>query len=156
MTKFRETRLYKYAEKLIALKGKEDEIFQLVLDNSTIKDLIKFLNTDKQLGQEHVDSQGEALFNSLYGRTVYSPNDPKGRAGQPYKLKDTGDYWRSFNVEVGRGIIIIESDPFKGQDNLFDAFGAQVEGLTNENLEILIRTAHEYFIKWYETKLLSF
>lgn len=154
MTKFRDTALYKYAERVSELKGQEDGIFKIVLDNNTIKDLIIFLNTDKQLGAQHVDSQGEALYNSIYQRTVYSPKDPKGRAGKPYELKDKGVYWNSFEVEVGRGIIIIESNPFKGNDNLFDAFGAQIEGLTDSNLNTLIEAAYEHYIKWYKKSIL--
>ena len=156
MTKFADTPLYQYAQRVIALKGKENEVFKLVLDNNTIKDLIIFLNTDKQLGAEHVVSNGEALYNSLYQRTVYSPNDKKGGAGKPYELKDKGDYWRSFEVQVGRGVIVIESDPFKGNDNLFDSFGKQIEGLTESNLNTLIAEAYEYFVNWYSKNLISF
>lgn len=154
MAKFRDTALYEYANRLIALKGQENKIFRLALDNKTIRDLIVFLNTQDQLGQDHVDSKGTELFNSIYNRTVYSANDPKGRAGQRYKLNDTGQFWDSFKAKIGEGFIVIESDPFKGDDNLLEIYGKDVEGLTEENLQVLITEAHEYFIKWYEANLL--
>jgi hypothetical protein len=76
---FNETALYEYANRLIALRGRENQIFKLVLDNKTIKDLIVFLNTDQQMGVEHVDSFGQQLFNQITRRTVYSPKDKYGR-----------------------------------------------------------------------------
>lgn len=74
---FNQTALYEYAVRLIAFKGKENTVFRLALDNRTIKDLIVFLNTKKQLGQEHVDSFGKELFNRINDRTTYSLFDRK-------------------------------------------------------------------------------
>lgn len=150
---FKDTLLYEYAERLIKLRNQEKRIFQIVLDNKTIKDLIVFLNTEDQMGKDHVDSFGQRLFNRITRRTVYSPNDKKGRGGQPYKLLDTGEYWDSFSVSVHPGRIIITSDPRKGDDNLEEQYGA-LEGLTDENLQVLIKQAYEFFVQWYRKQLI--
>jgi len=151
---FLNTELAEYAQRLVNLKGQEDRTFKLVLDNEVIKKLIIFLNTDDQLGQNHVDSLGQELFNVFTNRSFYSQNDPKGRAGQPYTLNDTGAFWDSFTVAVQQGRIIIDANPFKDGDNLFDAYGQDVLGLTDENLQILINEALEQFINWYNRNLL--
>ncbi len=151
---FLNTELAEYAQRLVNLKGQEDRTFKLVLDNEVIKKLIIFLNTDDQLGQDHVDSLGQELFNVFTNRSYYSQNDPKGRAGQPYTLNDTGAFWDSFTVAVQQGRIIIDANPFKDGDNLFDAYGQDVLGLTDENLQILINEALEQFINWYNRNLL--
>lgn len=148
------TALYEYAERVEKLKGKDNQIFRLVLDNKTVKDLIVFMNTADQLGRKHVDSQGEALFNNLTDRTTYSLFDKKGRGGKPYQLKDTGDFWRSFKAEIGNGEIIIKSDPLKDGTDLFEVFGEDIEGLTDENLERLIKLAHEFYVAWYIKNML--
>ena len=152
--KFVDTPLALYAKRLIALKGQEDRIFKLALDNKFIKDLIIFLNTDNQLGQEHTDSLGQKLFNTLTDRTTYSLFDPKGRGGQEYTLNDTGAFWDSWIVIVQQGNIVIDANPNKDDDNLFDIYGTDIVGLTKENLDILIREALEQFITYYRRNLL--
>ena len=64
--KFINSKLGRYAKNLIALRGTEERIFKLVLDNRFIKELITHLNTDEQLGKQRVDSLGAHLG-------VYSP-----------------------------------------------------------------------------------
>ena len=143
-----------YARKVVALKGQQDRIFKLVLDNKFTRDLIVFLNTDTQMGKQHVDSLGQELFNRLVDRTTYSLFDRKGRGGKPYKLFDTGEFWESFKVQVNAGEIIIDANPIKGADNLFDIYGTNIVGLTDESLQILINEALKQFIQWYEKNIL--
>ena len=147
-----DTKIAEYANKVIALD--EDKIFKLALDNSTIKDLIIFLNTDDQLGDDSLDSLGNKLFNVFTNRGYYSARDPKGRAGKDYTLNDTGKFWDSFKVAVKEGYIEIDADPIKDDDNLFETYGVDIVGLTDENLQILINTALEHFIRYYQTNIL--
>lgn len=148
------TAIYEYAQRVEKLKGKDGEVFRLVLDNKTIKDLIVFMNTQDQLGRRHIDSEGEALFNKLTDRTTYSLFDKKGRGGKPYQLKDTGEFWRSFKATIGNGFIEITSDPLKDGTDLFDVFGEDIEGLTEQNLENLIKTAHAFYVRWFIQNML--
>lgn len=154
MALFLNTVMSDYARRVVALKGQQDRIFQLALDTKVIRELIIFLNTDDQFGKDHVDSLGKSLFNSLTDKTTYSLFDQKGRGGQPYTLRDTGEFWDSFKVIVGQGVITITADPIKGSDNLFDIFGTNIVGLTEENLQILINEALKHFIRWYEDNVL--
>lgn len=151
---FTETALGEYAQRIQGLKGQENRTFKLVLDNKLIKELIVFLNTDDQFGQDHTDALGNALTSSFEDRTTYSLFDPKGRGGKPYSLFDTGDYWESFKATINAGNIIITSNPFKDGDNIEDNFGTNLEGLTDENLQVLINEALELYIKWYQRNIL--
>jgi len=154
MALFVNTPLGEYAQNLTNRKREEDKIFKLALDTKVIKELIIFLNTDDQFGQDHVDSLGNALLNSLVGRTTYSLFDEKGRGGKPYTLRDTGEFWDSFTVLVNQGNIIINADPFKDDDNLFDIYGQDILGLTDENLQVIIDESLTHFIDWYRRNVL--
>jgi len=150
---FRDTAAYKMAQKVVQLGRQEKQIFKVVLDNRFIKGLIIDLQTEDQLGTDHVDSKGDALFNELTGRTTYSLFDPKGRGGKPYELRDTGDFWRSTAVTILEGEILIKMDPIKDGDNLFEIYGDAVEGLTQENIEVLIREALKLHIEFFRKEL---
>lgn len=132
---FRDTPVYKRLEKIISFD--EGEIFKITLDNDQIKELIIRLQTEVQMGEKHEDSEGNTLFNILTGRSTYSLFDPKGRGGQLYELNDTGEFWESTRVVVERDQIVITMNPIKDGDNLFEIYGAQIEGLTQESIEIL-------------------
>ncbi len=148
-----DTRGYKLTQKIIELTSQPNLIFQRVLDNSFIKELVIELQTTEQLGKEHVDSEGEDLFNTLTGRTTYSLFDEQGRGGQQYKLFDTGAFWESTEVEVTQTEIVIKMNPVKDDDNLFEIYGANVEGLTTENIEILTREALKLHIQFFRQEL---
>jgi len=150
---FSATPVYSLVERIIQLSSEENLIFKRVLDNKFIKDLIIHLQTEVQLGQQHVDSEGEELFNALTGRTTYSLFDEKGRGGEPYELFDTGEFWRSTTVTVLPGSILIKMNPIKDDDNLFEIYGPDVEGLTEENKDILTREALKLHIQYFRKEL---
>lgn len=150
---FSDTVMADYARRVIALKGQQDRMFKLALDTKVIKELIIDLNTEKQLKQGK-DSLGQDLFNKITQRSVYAQSDPLGRGGQPYEVFQTGKYWFSFKVDVGNGVITINSDPQKETGNLFDIYTPKIVGLTDENLQILIDEALKHFIRWYEDNIL--
>ena len=154
MDLFVNTELAEYCKRLIALKGQENTVFKKALDNKLIKDLITDLNTEIQLGEKSVDSLGDKLFNKMTQSSVYSDSDPLGRGGEPYQVKRTGEYWESFKALVGQGFIIINSDPFKEDDNLFEIYGNNLEGLTDASLQTLINVSEERFIRWYQRNIL--
>lgn len=142
-----------YAENAInQLDGQHDKVFKLVLDNRVIKELIIFLNTDDQLGEDGTDSLGASLGVYSFATEVISGG--KKKQGDPINLNDTEAFWNSWKVMVQSGNIIIDADPFKEDTNLFDEFGIDVLGLTDENLQILINESLEKYIRWYEDNIL--
>ena len=149
---FLNTELAEYAQGLVKWKGQEDKIFKLVLDNKTIKDLIIFLNTDDQLGEDRINSLGAHL--GFYSFATELISNGRKKAGEPFDLNDTGAFWDSWLVFIGASEIIIDANPFKDEDNLFEKYGIDVLGLTDENLQVLINEALEQYIRWYQNNIL--
>lgn len=142
----KDTLLFELATKFTDLEGQEGKIFKRVLDNRFIKDLIIHLNTDDQLGKDRINSLGEHLG-------IYSIFDKKGRGGQFYNLNDKGEFWDSWMVIVKEDSIIIDANPFKEDTNLFDEYGLDVLGLTDENLQIFINEAQKLYIQFIRKHL---
>jgi hypothetical protein len=152
MALFLNTELSEYATRIKNQKGQEDKTFKLVLDNKLIKELIIFLNTDDQLGDDRINSLGEQL--GFYSFVTEQLSGGKKKAGEPFNLRDTGDFWESWRVFIGSGNIIIDADPNKEDTNLFDEYGIDVLGLTDMNLQVLIDEALEQYIFWYQRNIL--
>ncbi len=159
------TRGYSLAKKVIELTSQPNRIFQIVLDNDEIKKLIRQLNTAIQLRTQHIDSEGDTLFSKKHESGVYSITTEirsKGRkkAGTSYTLFDTGEFFKSWEIEIGAGFIIINADPIKegrgiGQEgtNLFEEYGENIVGLTEESLRILTREALKLHIQFFKAQL---
>ena len=148
---FSDTRINEYATKLIAQKDQEGKIFKLVLDNRFIRQLITHLNTDEQLGKERVNSLGEHL--GIYSHATELLSDGRKKAGEFINLNDTGAFWESWKVEITEAFIDIDANPFKEETNLFDEYGIEILGLTDENLQILINEATKLYINYFRKNL---
>lgn len=129
-------------------------VFKLVLNNKQVKDLIINQNTNVQLRQKHVDSLGNTLFNQYSNRTFYGKGDELGRDGKPYEVFNTGDYFDTFKIEVGEGYIIINSNPKKGEDSLFEMYTEDLEGLTDDSLTRLKELAKELYVNWIRKNII--
>lgn len=148
---FDQTSLFNYANKLITLKGQEDWIFKRVLDNEILKRKIIELNTERQLGDEGINALGRII--GLYSYATEFLSNGKKRAGDPFNLNDTGAFWASFEVKVSQGFITIDADGDKGDDDLFDKYGIEILGLTDDNLQILIEDAKKLYEEYYRSIL---
>ena len=123
------------------------DLDQIALDiarTDTFKKLVISLNTEgtptSQLFELGEDSTGKKL--SQIGGD-YSPFtvQEKQRKGQPtdrITLKDTGDFYRTFDVIPFKGGFRIEADPQKEENNLEEEWGANIIGLNQQNIEIIV------------------
>jgi hypothetical protein len=148
---FDKTALYEYANKLTTLSGQENWIFKRVLDNDIIKRKIIELNTERQFGDEGVNALGRII--GVYSYATEFMSNGRKRAGEPFNLNDTGAFWASFNVKVFQGHIIIDADGDKGDEDIIQKYGIDILGLTDENLQILIEDAKEFYIDYYRSIL---
>lgn len=148
---FDQTALYLYCQKLITLKGQENWIFKRVLDNENLKRKIIEWNTEKQLGDEGINALGQII--GLYSYATEFLSGGRKRAGDPFTLNDTGAFWASFEVKVFQGHITIDADGRKEDGDLFDKYGIDILGLTDENLQLLIEHAKELYIEYYRSIL---
>jgi hypothetical protein len=85
----------------------EDKIWLFAVDKDVQDEIIR-INTEDQLEEEGIDSLGRKLGDYAPSTIAY-----KRRKGQRYDhvtLKDTGDFYNSFNVKVNVNEIIIDAD----------------------------------------------
>ncbi len=128
----------------VFLKLDVDQIALDITRKPTFKKLIISLNTEglptSQLFELGQDATGRTL-ESIGGE--YSPftKEIKKSKGQPIDrvtLKDTGDFYATFNVIPFNGGFTIEADTIKDGEDLQDSWGDNIVGLSQENLQILI------------------
>lgn len=150
---FRDTIIHEICERLKQID--EKRLFKIILNNEQFKDLIIELNTDVQLRQQHIDSLGNKLFNQYTGRDFYGAGDELGRDGEPYEVYNSGAYFDSFKIEIEEGYILIESNPIKGQDSLFEMYTEDIEGLTEDSLIKLQELAKELYVNWIERNIMA-
>lgn len=148
---FKNTLISEYAQRVIDLSKKEGKIFKEVLDNKVIKALIVRLNTEEQLGKDKTDSLGAHL--GTYSHATELLSGGKKKQGQFIDLKDTGDFYASWKVKVFERFISIDANPIKEDTNLFDEYGLDVLGLTDDNLQILIDETKKLYIEYYRKNL---
>ena len=116
-----------------------DALFKAV--KKAEKELIR-LNTKEQLFKG-VDAKGKKLFSKRTKRGVYSPlteiiSGGRKKAGTPYTLEDTGDFFKGFYIEIKSNKAIFNSKDSKTPLLIVD-FG-DIFGLTNKNLKWVIQT----------------
>ena len=108
-----------------------------ILNQKSTQKFITDLNTKVQLFEYGEDSRGVQLA-SIGGSYAPSTIEIKRRKGQPSNrvtLKDTGDFYKSFEVVVKpNASFLIDSDPMKEGQNLEDRYGDNIEGLQPENI----------------------
>lgn len=116
-------------------------MINVVGKDRSVMNLIVELNTQDQLFDKGIDSLGKSLEPPYSPFTVRLKQE-KGQPTNRVTLKDTGDFYNSFSAFVDSSAdIIISSDSIKyafdGAWDLLDIYGKNVEGLTQQNLEII-------------------
>lgn len=93
-----------------------------------------------QLFKQGIDGDGDVLgYYSAFTEML----NPQKRAGTHYTLFDSGDFYRSMVVYVGKKMLEIDADPIKTDartgetENLFYKYGENIIALTSENMDIL-------------------
>lgn len=131
----------------------EDKIWLFAVDKDVQDEMIR-INTEDQLEEEGIDSLGRKLGDYAPSTIAY-----KRRKGQRYDhvtLKDEGDFYNSFNVKVNVNEIIIDADDSsKYNKPLFEVWGVDVLGLTDENMTYIKEMILENYIKFVLNELLS-
>jgi len=108
-----------------------------------ILDLIR----NDQLFSQGIDSDGDII--GYYSEWTEMMN-PEKEAGEHYTLKDTGKFYESMIIYIYDNLIEIDADPIKKDDkgketNLFNEYGENIIGLTDENLsKVALILANKY------------
>ena len=155
---FEGTPLFEYARRLVSFKGREPSIFKDVFNRRDVKELIIYLNTEDQIIAEGVDTEGNII--GVYSPATELITNGRKKAGEPFDLYDTGAFIESFRVDVDSGEFTITSNPIKvdpveGPVNIYDKFNNfKIEGLTDENMRVLIDYVRNYYIDDYKARFI--
>jgi hypothetical protein len=131
-------------------------LFISIGNEEDVIDLIIVLNTEgmatSQLYELGIDSKGVALedIGGEYSAFTIAEKIRKGQPIDRITLKDSGEFYDSFEVvadSVGFNFIV---DPLKGDNNLFEDWGQDIVGLFPPNLKIVINKMLQRYIQ--ETK----
>ena len=111
------------------------EAFEKSVDQE-IKNSIVHLNTVKQLGENGIDSDSDSLGN--YAPFTINERSSLGLQVGHVDFKVTGEYWKSWSVEVVGSDIEISVDNDRYNELVGDLrFSDTHVGLTDDNLSIL-------------------
>lgn len=127
----------------------EVQIWLTIVNQDEVKEFIISLNTEDQLFEKGINSEGVLLKDiggNDFTESGYSPvtiEIKKSKTGKGSKtanitLYDTGEYYESHKVKVDASGFEINADPIKDDTNLFDEWGEEIVGLTDESLQKLI------------------
>ncbi len=122
----------------------ESSILITVYDNKEVRDFIIDLNRIGQLFEKGVDANEDII--GRYSVTTESLNSSK-KAGTPYTLKDTGDFYATFKIKTNeKGDFVISANTIKEDRDLLD-YSKDILGLTKPSLNELIKEILPTFIK---------
>jgi hypothetical protein len=146
------TRMYQYAKRVSKLRS--EVLFRVIFSRDQIKEEIIYLNTQEQLFNKGIDSEGVRLDAARGFGYANVTKQIKARKGQPtdrITLKDTGEFYQSFKVDVREGVITINADAQKDDTNLFDEWGVDILGLTEESIKrlkpLIIENYKQYILE---------
>lgn len=130
-----------------------DKAWIFAVDKEVQNEILR-INTEEQLDEQGVDSLGRSLGD--YSPFTVSMKRFKGDRYDHITLNDEGDFHNSFTVRVvADGWIQDADDSSKYDEPLFEVYGLDVLGITDENLKYIQEMIIENFIKYVRTKLLS-
>jgi hypothetical protein len=145
------SKIYRVLDRAKALD--EKRVFVKSIDDET-KEYIIYLNTELQLEEEGVFSDGSSTGD--YSDLTVTIKRSKGQRYDHMTFKDTGGFYDSFRVQVDTNGFVIDADGQVSADmNLFEFYGENIAGLTNESMNSLIEILIENYIKIVTDELLS-
>jgi hypothetical protein len=145
------SKIYRVLDRAKALD--EKRVFVKSIDDETKEHIIQ-MNTEDQLEEDGVFSDGSSTGD--YSDLTETIKRSKGQRYDHMTFKDTGGFYDSFRVQVDTNGFVIDADgQVSGDMNLFDFYGDNIAGLTDENMKFLIEIVAENYIKIVTDELLS-
>ena len=133
-----ETEIDEHLKKALLL---DDSIAWIEAHTKEVKKEILDLIRNEQL-YKGVDEDDDIIGYYSYWTELLS--NGRKKQGEPYNLKDTGDFYRSMFVKVLQNSIVIDADFEKMEDQ--DWWRIGILGLTEENLEVYAEMVKNNFI----------
>ena len=142
-------RLRIFGGNLKGFQWSQKAIWVKVLQDQKFKEWILNLVRQDQLFKEGVDEDNEVI--GYYSEWTEMMN-PKKVAGTHYTLFDTGEFYQSFELIVGKDYFEINADPLKTNEdgettNLFYKYSTAILGLTDESKDKLAQELIRRYIQ---------
>lgn len=112
--------------------------------SSSVKKIILNLIKESQLRSKGIDENEKII--GLYSRATEIISNGRKKAGDPFTLYDTGQFYRSMFIVVLKDSILIDADYTKMQDQ--DWWSINILGLTEKNLDIYAEMVRQNYIKY--------
>lgn len=139
-----------------------DYLIKLLFLDEGFKQLIINLNRKNQLFEKGIDSSGRVLrsefarFGNVYATSTIIIKEQKNQPTDRVTLKDSGDFYSSFKVELtNNSDLLITANTLKTDNDLLKVWGDDILGLTDESLQIVINAAREIIIPIIKNILLG-
>ena len=141
-------------EKLLAKieRYNVDRILFEVWSNSKVQIYVEQLNTEGQNTSQLYNQGVNSLGVSLGEYSPFTINEKLNGDGlgdrrvDHITLKDMGDFYESVIMKPFIKGFNIDADAQKDDDNLFDIYGKDILGLTDENLQLLIEFIRPFYM----------
>lgn len=142
-----------------------DAAFAEIVSSEEFKKLAVELNTKgkdtSQLYELGIDSLGKTLdvdgyaASTIEGTASFKGKKEKGQRFDHITLEDTGKFYSTFVVETGGSSFLfrITANPIRGNANLFEGFGKEIVGWTEQNLQIMIDFIRERIVPIIKRKM---
>jgi hypothetical protein len=121
-----------------------NKIINTLIKRPEFTNLIIELNTFEQLHEKGIDSLGVSLGQysptTIQGTAAFAGRAERGLRYDHITLFDTGDFYKSFKVIIRNesdSFFLIDADPVKEDTNLFQEWGEDIVGLTQESIDVL-------------------
>jgi len=111
-----------------------NDIKRIIINLNRINQLTKGLNSDGETIGVYSIVTDITSENTVF---IFEGNQYEKIAGEPYNFVDTGDFFRSFQVQVEGDGFIIFADDNKEDESLTDKYGENILGLSRESLNEL-------------------
>ena len=128
-------------------------MFDILNQEEDVIDLIIYLNTEEQLFQG-VDAEGRELaeIGGAYAPITVAIKRTEGQPFDRVTLRDTGEFYKSFDVRPLRDGFEIVADTVKENQDLTERWGKDIIGLNELSIEqlqaFLIPLVIEYWIDY--------
>jgi len=116
-------------------------VFEVIREDKKVQKEILDLNRWAQLFRKGINSDGISLssIRPEGGYTFYTIQLKREKAQRTdhVTLRDSGSFYDSFTIKASNDFFEIDANPNKDTTNLFDEWGEDILGLTDESKEIL-------------------
>ena len=130
-----------------------DEIAYEVAKRQDFQSEVIRINTQLQLFEKGQDSTGRELesIGGGYSPVTIEIKRSKGQPVDRVTLKDTGDFYKSFQVVPYKGGFEIKADPIKDDANLYVEWGEDIIGIQEDYKYIILDKYVEEIFKRIES-----